>query len=111
MREVLPSGTNIARYQIASCISSQGLGEVYLAKDTTTELEVALKVFTSQLVQEQRIRNRFVKIHAGVSAIRHRNLCEIYEGKISEGDLPYVAMEFLKGQSLESARLGKEVVD
>jgi eukaryotic-like serine/threonine-protein kinase len=107
--EVLPSGTNIDRYQIASCISSQGLGEVYLAKDTTTELEVALKVFPSQLIEELRIRNRFVKIYSGVSAIRHRNLCEIYEGKIGEDDSPYVAMEFVKGQSLDQAGLGKKM--
>jgi serine/threonine protein kinase len=109
MKEVLPSGTNIARYQISSCISSQGLGEVYLAKDTSTELEVALKVFPSRLVDEQRIRRRFVKIYSGVAAIRHRNIGEIYEGKIDEGDRPYVAMELVKGQSLDQVDSGKKM--
>jgi serine/threonine protein kinase len=109
MKEVLPSGTNIARYQISSCISSQGLGEVYLAKDTSTELEVALKVFPSQLVDELRVRRRFVKIYSGVSAIRHRNIGEIYEGQIGEGDRPYVVMEFVKGRSLDLVDSGKKM--
>jgi serine/threonine protein kinase/Tol biopolymer transport system component len=109
MKEVLSSGTNIARYQISSCISSQGLGEVYLARDTSTELEVALKVFPTQLVEEPRIRRRFVKIHSGVSAIRHRNVCEIYEGKIDEDNRPYVVMEFVKGQSLDLVESGGKI--
>jgi serine/threonine protein kinase/Tol biopolymer transport system component len=109
MKEVLPSGTHIAQYQISSCISSQGLGEVYLAKDTSTELEVALKVFPTQLVEELRIRRRFVRIYSEVSAIRHRNICETYEGKIDEGDRPYVAMEFVKGQSLDLVESAKKM--
>jgi serine/threonine protein kinase len=109
MKEVLPSGTNIARYQISSCISSQGLGEIYLAKDTSTELEVALKVFPSRLIDEVRIRRRFVKIYSGISAIRHRNICEIYEGKIGEDDRPYVAMEFINGQSLDLVDSGNKM--
>jgi serine/threonine protein kinase/Tol biopolymer transport system component len=109
MKEVLPSGTHIAQYQISSCISSQGLGDVYLAKDTSTELEVALKVFPTRLVEELRIRRRFVRIYSEVSAIRHRNICETYEGKIDEGDRPYVAMEFVKGQSLDLVESAKKM--
>src|SRR5262245_51434044 len=101
MKESFSSGANIARYQISSCLSTRGLGEVYLAKDTATEAEVILKVYPSQLVEEPRIRRRFVRIYSDVSALRHQRLTDIYEGMLSEADRPYVAMEFVKGRSLD----------
>src|SRR5262245_24062245 len=101
MKESFSSGANISRYQISSCLSAKGLGEVYLAKDIATEVEVILKVFPSQLVEEPRIRRRFVRIFSEVSAIRHQNLTDIYEGMLSEADRPYIAMELVKGQSLD----------
>jgi serine/threonine protein kinase/Tol biopolymer transport system component len=101
MKESFSSGANIARYQISSCLSTRGLGEVYLAKDTATEAEVILKVYPSQLVEEPRLRRRFVRIYSDVSALRHQRLTDIYEGMLSEADRPYVAMEFVKGRSLD----------
>src|SRR5262245_14819576 len=101
MKESFSSGATIARYQVSSCLSVKGLGEIYLAKDTATEAEVILKVYPSQLVEEPRIRRRFVRIFSEVLAIRHQYLSDIYEGMLSEADRPYVAMEFVKGQSLD----------
>lgn len=104
MKEPLSTGASIARYRISSRLSGQGLGEVYLARDVATEAEVVLKVYPAQLVEEPRLRRRFIRIYSEVSAIRHENLAEIYEGNLSEENRPYVAMEYVKGEPLGEAR-------
>ncbi|HKX32908.1 MAG TPA: protein kinase [Blastocatellia bacterium] len=105
MREWLLSGTVIAGYRITSRLSANGLGEVYLAKDADADREVALKILPVSLVKDPKSRQRFLKIFAAISKLRHRNICEIYAGGITENGRPYVAMEYLKGQSLDQIRI------
>ncbi|MBO0720692.1 MAG: serine/threonine protein kinase, partial [Blastocatellia bacterium] len=85
------------------------MAEVYLAKDTETERAVVLKVFPSRLIEEPRIRSRFLKIYSGIPAIRHPNLCQTYEGKVGEGNRPYVALEYVKGQSFDKLSARKQM--
>lgn len=109
MREWLPSGTTIARYQISSRLSANGLGEVYLAKDPSSDRDVALKLLPAALMTDQSVRQRFLKIFASLAKIRQRNICEIYEGGVAEDERPYVAMEYVKGQSLDLLSSGRQL--
>jgi serine/threonine protein kinase/Tol biopolymer transport system component len=109
MREWLPSGTTIGRYQVSSRLSANGLGEVYLAKDTLSGRDIALKLLPASLVTEQNLRQRFIKIFASLAKIRHRHICEIYEGGVTENGRPFIAMEYVKGQSFDLLGSGHQL--
>src|SRR4029453_15231376 len=57
----LPVGQAIGHYQILSKLGVGGMGEVYLAQDTTLGRKVALKVLTPALVAESQSRTRFLR--------------------------------------------------
>ncbi|QQS47242.1 MAG: serine/threonine-protein kinase [Acidobacteriota bacterium] len=109
MREWLPSGTIVARYQISSRLSANGLGEVYLAKDLSADREVALKLLPPELVREAAPSNRFIRIYSAITQLRHRNICQIHEGGMTENGRPYIAMEYIKGQSLDLLGYGHQL--
>ncbi|MCI0336173.1 MAG: serine/threonine-protein kinase [Acidobacteria bacterium] len=109
MQEWLSSGTIIAHYQISSRISANGLGEVYLAKDTSTGRDLALKLFPVTALETPGVRERFIKIFAALTRVRHRNICEIYEGGITENNRPYIAMEYVRGQSMDLLGSGHQL--
>ncbi len=109
MREWLPSGTMIARYQISSRLSASGTGEVYLARDITAGREVALKILPSSLIKDQFARKKFLKIYAHLARFEHIGVCKLYEAGLTETLRPYVAMEYIKGQSLDVLGYGQQL--
>ena len=91
----------IGRYEICSKLGAGGMGEVYLAQDTKLDRKVALKILSSDLVDDQtgdRVR-RFVQEAKAASALNHPNILTIYE--IDEIDSEqFIATEFIDGETL-----------
>lgn len=76
------------------------MGEVFKARDPLIGRMVALKVITSALVGRPELLERFYQEARSAGALQHPNIVTIYElGK--EDDIPYIAMEYLGGESLE----------
>jgi hypothetical protein len=76
------------------------MGEVYKARDPLIGRMVALKVITSGLTNKPELLERFYQEARSAGALQHPNIVTVYElGK--EGDLPFIAMEYLGGDSLE----------
>jgi len=77
------------------------MGEVYLAKDTKLDRRVALKILPTDFSRDsQRIR-RFLQEARIASSLNHQNICVIHEvGEFDDGR-PFIAMEYVEGQSLE----------
>ncbi len=109
MKEWLPAGTIIAHFQISSRISANGIGEVYLAKELSSGLEVALKLLPASLIGDERIRQRFIRTFSLVARLQHPNFCRTYEGGIAEDGRPFVAMEYVKGQSFDLIGFGPQL--
>ncbi len=109
MREWLPSGTIVAHYQISSRLSANGLGEVYFANDISSGRDVALKLLPAAIIDKQGYRQRYSKIFASIIGLRHRNICEIYAGGVTDDGRPFIAMEYIKGQSLDSLGYGHQM--
>jgi serine/threonine protein kinase len=81
-------------------IGRGAMGEVYKARDPLIGRLVALKVITSGLVGRPELLERFYQEARSAGALQHPNIVTVYElGK--EGDLPFIAMEFLGGESIE----------
>src|SRR6476660_3544516 len=104
----------IGRYEICSQLGAGGMGEVYLAQDTKLDRKVALKVLSSDLTDQDRVR-RFIQEAKAASALNHPNILTIYE--IDEIDSEqFIATEFIEGETLrERVRKGSitpaEVLD
>ncbi len=108
MKEWLPAGTIIAHFQISSRISANGIGEVYQATDVSSissGAELALKLAPASLVGDPQARQRFIQTFSSIARLRHDNFCQVYEAGITEDGRPFVAMEYVKGQSLDVVSL------
>lgn len=81
------------------------MGEVYRARDTRLERDVAVKVLPSHLASSLEVRQRFEREAKTISRLSHPHICALYDvGR--EGETEYLVMELLEGETL-SDRLAK----
>jgi serine/threonine protein kinase len=76
------------------------MGEVYKARDSVINRTVALKTITTNLANNKDLLERFYQEARAAGTLQHPNIVTIFELN-KEGDTPYIAMEFLEGESLE----------
>jgi non-specific serine/threonine protein kinase len=75
------------------------MGIVYKAEDTKLKRPVALKFLPQTLAANPESRQRFMLEARAAAALTHANICTVHEIH-DEGDSPFIAMEFVEGQSL-----------
>jgi serine/threonine protein kinase/Tol biopolymer transport system component len=92
-------GTKLGRYEIRSLLGIGGMGEVYLAEDTVLRRRVAIKLLTGDYTRSEEKLRRFEREAYAASSLNHPNIVTIYE-IASEGDLHFIATEYVDGQSL-----------
>src|SRR5499425_411922 len=81
------------------------MGEVYRARDTRLDRDVAVKVLPEHLATNEEVRQRFEREAKTISQLTHPHICALYDvGR--EGDVEYLVMELLEGETL-SERLAK----
>ena len=93
-------GDNFLRYKIVSLIGSGGMGEVYLARDTQLDRNVALKILKPKLSHRYGdALERFTQEARSASALNHPNIITIYEIGENDGSR-YIASEYVDGLTL-----------
>ena len=90
----------IAHFKILEEIGSGGMGVVYRARDLRLGRTVALKVLPAGALAESMIRERLRREAETASSLNHPHIVTVYEIH-KAGDRDYIAMEFVKGQSLD----------
>jgi eukaryotic-like serine/threonine-protein kinase len=88
------------RYQLHSLIGSGGMGEIYRAQRTHIGDTVAVKVLRSDVVGNDKSRQRFFREARAAALLHHPNAVVIHDFGEEEGGIAYIVMELLVGRSL-----------
>lgn len=88
------------RYEIIKSIGEGGMANVYLAKDTILDRNVAIKVLRGDLAGDEKFVRRFQREALSASSLSHPNIVEIYDVGEDSGDY-FIVMEYVKGLTLK----------
>ena len=92
------------RFRLVRQLGAGGMGAVFLAEQITVgNRPVALKVLSRKLLDDPDFLLRFQNEAASTGRIHHANVVTIYESGQADDGTPYIAMEFLEGESLRQA--------
>jgi serine/threonine protein kinase len=94
-------GTFLAHYEIYEKLGAGGMGEVYRARDTKLNRDVAIKVLPPHLASDQEIRLRFEREARAIAQLSHPNVRAIYDFDVV-GETAFAVMEYLEGESLRA---------
>ena len=93
-------GQRLGSYEVLSLLGKGGMGEVYLARDSRLDRQLAIKVLPADVAEDPERLRRFVREAKAASALNHPNIATIHEIGESEG-IHWIAMELVEGQTLE----------
>ena len=98
----LNPGTRIGSYEVVALIGSGGMGEVYRARDSKLNRDVALKVLPSSFGQDPERLARFRREAQVLAALNHPNIAHIhgFEDAGQELDVHALVMELVEGPTL-----------
>ena len=88
------------RYEIVKSIGEGGMANVYLAKDTILDRNVAVKVLRGDLSSDDKFISRFQREALSVSNLSHPNIVEVYDVGEEDGE-HYIVMEYIEGKTLK----------
>jgi len=97
----LAPGTRLGPYAIVGALGAGGMGEVYKARDTRLDRDVALKVLPPHLAADLEALARFEREAKAVAALSHPNILAIHDFE-GEGGTAYAVTELLEGESLRA---------
>lgn len=99
VRMPLATGYQVGPYRILGLLGAGGMGAVYRARDTRLERDVALKFLHGTSEAEQRAR--LLREARAASALKHPNICAVYDIGESAGDA-YIALELVDGRPIDA---------
>src|SRR5262245_41706361 len=98
---MMAAGTQLGPYQLLSLLGAGGMGEVYRARDSRLDREVAIKVLPPRLTNDREAMARFEREAKAVAALSHPNILTIYDIGTEQG-VCFAVMELLAGETLRS---------
>ena len=81
----LAPGTRLAHYEIVSALGAGGMGEVYRARDTTLDREVALKILPASFASDPERLMRFEREARTLAALNHPHIAQLYGVEATAG--------------------------
>ncbi len=96
---------NIGRYQILKHLESGGMGNVFLARDPAIDRRVVIKLLREEFDSAE-LRERFMREARSAGRLQHINIVTIFD--VGEHHRrPFIAMEYLEGETLYQLIRGK----
>jgi serine/threonine-protein kinase len=88
------------RYEIEDVVAEGGMATVYRARHRVMNRECAIKIMSAMLVRNKVVRERFRREAKATQTLAHPNIIEILDHGETDDRLPYLAMEYLRGETL-----------
>ncbi|MDQ6785210.1 MAG: protein kinase [Acidobacteriota bacterium] len=93
------TGEQLGHYRLVSRIGAGGMGEVFLAEDTSLDRKVAIKFLKEEFSLDASKLSRFIREAKAASALNHPNILTVYEiGEVENKN--YLVTEFIEGATL-----------
>src|SRR6187431_143931 len=96
----LPVGTRIGPYEVVAPIGAGGMGEVYRARDTKLNRDVALKILPQAFASDPERLARFKREAQVLASLNHPNIAQIYGVEDSNDGVRALVMELVEGPTL-----------
>jgi len=94
-------GARLDHYEIISPLGAGGMGEVWRARDTRLNREVAIKILPASFANDADRLRRFKQEALATSALNHPNILTVHDIGSHEG-APYIVAELLEGEELRA---------
>jgi serine/threonine protein kinase len=94
-------GQTISHYRIVEKIGQGGMGEVYLADDTTLDRKVALKFLPEVFTSDPERMARFEREAKLLASLNHPNIAGIYGLEQADGNR-FLVLEYVEGETLQA---------
>ena len=95
----LAPGTRLGPYEILGLIGAGGMGEVYRARDSKLNREIAIKALPAAFTNDSDRMSRFEREAQVLASLNHPNIAAIYGLEESDG-VPALVMELVEGPTL-----------
>ena len=96
---MLSAGTKLGPYEIVAPLGAGGMGEVYRARDTTLNRDVAIKVLLPAVANDHDRLARFSREAPVLASLNHPGIAHIY-GIEDAGDVTALVLELVEGEDL-----------
>lgn len=101
----LAAGARLGPYEIVSLLGAGGMGEVYRARDSRLDRDVAIKVLPEPVAHEPDRLRRFEHEARAIASLNHPHICQLYD--IGPG---YLVLEYIDGEPLRGPVAASEAV-
>jgi serine/threonine protein kinase/dienelactone hydrolase len=98
-REPMLAGARLGPYEIVEPLGSGGMGDVYRARDSRLDRQVAIKVLAPEFSEDAERKQRFQREAKTISSLSHPNICTLFDVGEQDGT-DYLVMEYLEGETL-----------
>jgi serine/threonine-protein kinase len=95
----LNAGSRVGPFEIVSSLGSGGMGEVYRARDTRLQREVALKILRPEVAHDPERTARFARESRVLASLNHPNIAQLYGLEESAG-VTALVMELVDGPTI-----------
>jgi eukaryotic-like serine/threonine-protein kinase len=92
------------KYQLLEVLGEGGMGSVWLAKNRTLDVDVALKLMRAELADDvDGVAERMLQEARAAACIGHPAIIQVFDFGFTEHGDPFIVMELLRGESLAQA--------
>ena len=95
----LSPGVRLGPYEILDALGAGGMGEVYRARDTRLERDVAVKILPGEFSADPVRKQRFEREAKTISCLNHPHICMLHDVGSQDG-ISYLVMECVEGETL-----------
>ena len=93
------TGRTLGEFQLIRRLGQGGMGQVYLARQTSLKRQVAVKILRAELAANESALRRFQQEAEAVARVSHANIVQVYSIGQADG-LHYMALEYVEGKNL-----------